>query len=88
MKETKILLSKRAEKDLKKIKDLTFWKRYKPTLEKIKERPFTAGHPLHGILKGAFSCEVTKKFRIIYTVEDGKIRIITILAIGHHDDVY
>ena len=57
----------------------------KNKLDKLKENPLRANgaHPLHGKLKGKFSCWLGSNIRIIYII-DNKTKSIIIEAVGSH----
>lgn len=57
----------------------------KEKLEKLKINPRKANgaHPLHGRLKGKWSCWLGSNIRMIYSINDEK-EIIIIEAVGSH----
>ena len=54
-------------------------------LQRLKNNPRKelGAHPLHGRLKGKWSCWIGSNLRIIYSIDDFD-KIITIEAIGSH----
>jgi addiction module RelE/StbE family toxin len=73
----------KTEKILKKY--LKYRPEIRNKLNKLKENPRRniGAHPLHGKLKGKWSCWFGSDIRAIYILND-KNKSITILAIGSH----
>ena len=77
---------KRANKLLKGNPNLRI--SYKALYDKLSVNPFDPQletHPLSGDLKGKYSCSLTHKIRVVFTLHDD---IIHLLDIGSHDEVY
>ncbi len=51
---------------------------------KINPRKANGAHPLHGKLEGKWSCWLGSNIRVIYIIDDIKLRII-IEAVGSHN---
>lgn len=75
--------SNRAEKELRKA--LETRNDVKDKLDKLKRDPRKASgaHPLHGRLKGKWSCWLGSDLRMIYSINDEEKQII-IEAVGTH----
>ena len=56
-------------------------------LPKIQEKPFEAGKPLRGVLKGERSYHLGRKpqYRIVYLMEG---KVITVTIIGTRENIY
>ena len=76
-----------AKKRIKK-KIESYIAQYKDIPEKLKRlqknpRNACKAHPLHGDLKGKWSCWLRSNIRIIYTINDEK-KLIIVFSIGTH----
>lgn len=73
----------RSEKNLREL--LVRRNDIKDKLNRLKNDPRreTGAHPLHGRLKGKWSCWLGSDIRMIYSIDDEK-KIIIIEAVGSH----
>jgi len=80
-------LSPAARRDLKRLPPKVQEEILFAHLPKIQERPFEAGKPLQGVLKGERSYHFGRKpeYRIVYFVEG---EIITVTIIGTRENIY
>ena len=81
-----VLVSKQAEKDLKKLKTAGLSSKAKELYEIIKSDPFQKYPPyevLRGELKGFYSRRINIKHRLVYSV-DKKSRTVRILRMWMH----
>ncbi len=77
-----------AEKFFKKHKDLL--PKFAELTEKLSENPFEKSlktHKLKGELSSYYACSLTYDYRVIVTIVI-KDKVITLMDIGAHDDVY
>jgi toxin YoeB len=82
----KVLFSKAAEKDAKKIKNSHLSEKCKNLIEVIKINPFSKTPPfenLTGELKGLYSRRINIQHRLVYSVDE-KERIIKVLRMWTH----
>lgn len=86
----KIEISPKAQKDLKSLKNSGSKVAYKKVLnliEELKEHPITGtGQPeqLKYELSGYWSRRIDKKNRLIYRIEEEKVIVIVVSALGHY----
>jgi Txe/YoeB family toxin of toxin-antitoxin system len=86
MVEYKILYSKLAIKDAKKLSNINLDKKAKKLIEVIRHDPFKTPPPyekLVGNLNGAYSRRINIKHRIVYQVKE-KEKIVRILRMWTH----
>jgi Txe/YoeB family toxin of toxin-antitoxin system len=86
MVEYKILYSKQAQKDAKKLSNAKLDKKAKEIIELIKKNPFEnppAYEKLVGNLTGAYSRRINIQHRIVYEVKE-KDKIIRVLRMWTH----
>ncbi|MBQ6770826.1 MAG: Txe/YoeB family addiction module toxin [Bacteroidales bacterium] len=58
-------------------------------IEELKVHPKTGtGHPepLKGKPEGRWSCEITKKHRLVYRIFDTEVVVLVLTAYGHYND--
>jgi len=79
----RLILSKRFQKDLKKVKDKKLQERVKKIVSKIMETP-GAGKHLRYNFKGCQSLRI-RPFRIIYKVRDDCLYFV---KLEHRDEAY
>lgn len=80
----RVVLSKVAEKNLKKI-DIRFLPRIIKAIDLLSRNPHHA-KPLTGPLSGLYSLRVWP-YRVIYCIKENEC-VILVLAIGHRQNIY
>ena len=89
MKKYKIVFTKEAVSDVKKIKSAGLFEKLNSYLDKIEIDPFAqfaSFKKLSGDLFGAYSRRLTIKHRIVYTIDEKEKVVKIISAWGHYDD--
>lgn len=86
-----LLITKKAEEDIKKLKksDAAAFKKLEKLLLELMEHPYTGiGNPelLKHNLAGLYSRRISQKHRLIYAVNDTEIIVTVISAKDHYDD--
>lgn len=84
-----IIKSSQFEKDYRKL-SISNRRKVEIALTKFAIDPFDRSlnnHALCGLLKGSFAIKVGHDLRIIYRKEKGFV-IVTVVAVGKHEDVY
>jgi len=87
----KICFTQEAAEDLSKLKknEPAAFKKAEELLRELREHPRTGtGRPeqmKHGY-KGCWSRRITQKHRMVYSVDDEKITVLVISAMGHYGD--
>ncbi len=91
LKETKVILSKKAQKDLKKVpkyivEKLLFWVDSVHTdgLEKVRKTLGYHDEPLLGDRKGQRSIRLNQAYRAFYLVEDGVLQLVEVIEVNKH----
>lgn len=86
----KLLITKEAEKDIRFLKknEPGSYNKIIKLLRELRNHPRTGtGKPK--ILKNTnsiYSRRITRKHRLIYSVDEDKVTVIVISALGHYDD--
>ena len=80
-----------AETDILRLRaeDSKAYEKLKMFIAELKEHPKTGtGHPeqLKGDRAGQWSRRITKKHRLIYTINDDVVTVLVLTAYGHYDD--
>lgn len=86
-----IRLSKRSEDDLKKLKrnEPQAFKKVSTLLNELEEHPRSGtGHPeqLKEYGNETWSRRITKKHRLVYSIEEERILVLVLSSYGHYDD--
>ena len=86
----KILITKQASKDMRKLKSAGLEGKTKQLISQMQENPFffpPEYEPLRGNLTGYYSRRINKKHRLVYLV-DNTTRTIKILSMWSHYDSF
>ncbi|RIH64862.1 Txe/YoeB family addiction module toxin [Mariniphaga sediminis] len=80
-----------AKKDLARLKknEPAAFKKVKVLLKELQQHPGTGTgkpKPLGYGYKGFFSRRITKKHRLVYSINDEKITVLVVAASGHYSD--
>jgi toxin YoeB len=85
-----IILSKKAMKDLEKItKNKKLLLKLEEILNELKSNPYSPQFKFEKLRynnSGFYSKRLTKKDRIVYSIEDNIIQVSIVSIIGHYDD--
>ncbi len=86
-----IRLSKRSEDDLKKLKrnEPQAFKKVSTLLNELEKHPRSGtGHPeqLKEYGNETWSRRITKKHRLVYSIEEERILVLVLSSYGHYDD--
>ena len=86
-----IRLSKRSEDDLKKLKrnEPQAFKKVSTLLNELEKHPRSGtGHPeqLKEYGNETWSRRITKKHRLVYSIEDQRVLVLILSSYGHYDD--
>jgi len=87
----RIEFSDQAIKDALKLKksEQQAYKKLEKLLQELKEHPYSGTglpEPLKYKRSGQWSRRISKKHRLVYSVNDEKITVLVISAWGHYDD--
>lgn len=72
-----------------KREDAAAYKKLGKLIVELQEHPETGtGHPeqLRGDRAGQWSRHITKKHRMVYTIDDNVVTVLVLAAYGHYDD--
>jgi toxin YoeB len=86
-----LYFTEEAKKDLVGLKknEPTAFKKAKVLLKELQKHPKTGTgkpKPLGYGYKGFFPRRITKKHRLIYSINDEKITVLVVTVAGHYDD--
>lgn len=86
-----IRLSKRSEDDLKKLKrnEPQAFKKVSTLLNELEEHPRSGtGHPeqLKEYGNETWSRRITKKHRLVYSIEEERVLVLVLSSYGHYND--
>lgn len=86
-----LVFSREAQSDLAKLKrsEPAAFKKASNLLKELMIHPFSGTghpHPLKENLSGNWSRSITKKHRLVYRVEEGRVIVTVLAAYGHYDD--
>ncbi len=86
-----VIISPNAKTNLKELKrnDFAAFKKARKLIEELYEHPKTGtGKPerLKGNRSGQWSRRISKKHRLVYSINDDIIEVYVISAYGHYDD--
>lgn len=86
-----IRLSKRSEDDLKKLKrnEPQAFKKVSTLLNELEKHPRSGtGHPeqLKEYGNETWSRRITKKHRLVYSIEDQRVLVLILSSYGHYND--
>lgn len=87
----KIDYTQKAKKHIEELKkdDPSAFKKVVSLIKELIEHPTTGtGHPhqLTGDRAGQWSRSITKKHRLVYTINNNEIIVLVLAAYGHYDD--
>ena len=86
-----VILTEEASADLKRLQrnEPSAYKKALKLIAELGEHPkMGTGHPepLKGLLEGRWSRQITKKHRLVYRIDNGKVLVIVLASYGHYDD--
>jgi len=91
LKQTKVALSKKAQKDLKNVpkyivEKLLFWvdSVQADGLEEVRKNSGYHDEPLKGDRKGQRSIRLNQAYRAFYIVENGAIQLVEVIEVNKH----
>lgn len=87
----KVKLTTKAEKDLKtlKISEYDAFKKAQELISELQLHPYIGkGKPerLRYDYSGYYSRRITRKHRLVYSIEDKEITVLVVSAMGHYGD--
>ena len=86
-----VILTEEASDDLKRLQrnEPSAYKKALKLIAELGEHPkMGTGHPepLKGLPEGRWSRQITKKHRLVYRIDNGKVLVIVLASDGHYDD--
>jgi toxin YoeB len=86
-----VILTEEASADLKRLQrnEPSAYKKALKLIAELGEHPkMGTGHPepLKGLPEGRWSRQITKKHRLVYRIDNGKVLVIVLASYGHYDD--
>ncbi len=86
-----VILTEEASDDLKRLQrnEPSAYKKALKLIAELGEHPkMGTGHPepLKGLPEGRWSRQITKKHRLVYRIDNGKVLVIVLASYGHYDD--
>ena len=86
-----VILTEEASADLKRLQrnEPSAYKKALKLIAELGEHPkMGTGHPepLKGLPGGRWSRQITKKHRLVYRIDNGKVLVIVLASYGHYDD--
>jgi toxin YoeB len=86
-----VILTEEASADLKRLQrnEPSVYKKDLKLIAELGEHPkMGTGHPepLKGLPEGRWSRQITKKHRLVYRIDNGKVLVIVLASYGHYDD--
>ena len=86
-----VILTEEASADLKRLQrnEPSAYKKALKLIAELGEHPkMGTGHPepLKGLPEGRWSRQITKKHRLVYRIDNGKVLVIVLASYGHNDD--
>lgn len=86
-----VILTEEASADLKRLQrnEPSAYKKALKLIAELGEHPkMGTGHPepLKGFPEGRWSRQITKKHRLVYRIDNGKVLVIVLASYGHYDD--
>jgi len=87
----KIIMLPQAIEDVDKLEhdEPKAFKKFNKLIEELRTHPTTGtGHPhqLVGNRAGQWARSITKKHRLVYTINDTEVLVLVLSAWGHYDD--
>ncbi len=86
-----VILTEEASADLKRLQrnEPSAYKKALKLIAELGEHPkMGTGHPepLKGLPEGRWSRQITKKHRLVYRIDNGKVLVIVLASYGHYGD--
>ena len=86
-----VSLTPEAEDSLVKLKksEPTSYKKAVKLIDELYDHPYSGAgkpEPLSGDRSGQWSRRITKKHRLVYSVDDGTVTVIVLSVAGHYSD--
>lgn len=86
-----VILTEEASADLKRLQrnEPSAYKKALKLIAELGEHPkMGTGHPepLKGLPEGRWSRQITKKHRLVYRIDNGKVLVIVLASYGHYYD--
>ena len=86
-----VSLTPEAEDSLVKLKksEPTSYKKAVKLIDELYDHPYSGAgkpEPLSGDRAGQWSRRITKKHRLVYSVDDGTVTVIVLSVAGHYSD--